>query len=198
MRNIVEREVIENVRSLVMRTLLAMMVMPTLVAGCIFGRSDYADFDSVRRLTDFEGTYQNRGQPSRFHATRIQFLSAILWPDGNVKHAEIETIDVKAINADSLVVRALSERGVEKESTFVEGKDFALVDGQIHLKDEVRMWRGPGDPLFGPTYEHVALGIDRQGQGKYRQDAAGAGLVFMILPIVVTDREDIRFLRVEP
>ena len=168
------------------------------MVGCIFGGSDYADFDSVRRLTDFEGTYQNRGQPSRFHATRVQFLSAILWPNGNVKHAEIETIDVKAINADSLVVRALSEQGVEKESIFVEGKDFSIVGGQIRLKHEVRMWREGADPLFGPTYEHVALGIDRQGQGKYRQDSAAVGLIFMIPPILGADREDIRFPRIEP
>ncbi len=181
-----------------MRTLLA-MIMLTLVAGCIFGRSDYADFDAARRLTDFEGTYQNRGQPSRFHATRVQFLSAILWPKDNVEHAQVETIEVRAINADSLVVRALSERGVEKESTFVEGKDFTLVDGQIRLKDEVRVaGTRAGDPFVGPIYEHVALGIDRQGQGKYRQDGAGAGLVFMLLPFVYTDREDIRFLRIEP
>lgn len=48
---------------------------------------------------------------------------------------------------------------MEKESTFSEGEHFQIVGGRIRLKEGVRMWRGKGDPLFGPTYEHVALGM---------------------------------------
>lgn len=134
----------------------------------------------------------------RFQRVSPVFLSAILWPKETLKHSEIETIEITAINADSLVVRALSKRGAEKESTFSEGEHFQIVGGRIRLKEESRMWRGKGDPLFGPTYEHVALGIDRQGQGQYRKDGAGLGLVFMFLPIGYGNRGNMRFLRVEP
>lgn len=44
-------------------------------------------------------------------------------------------------------------------------------------------------------FESVELGLDKKGNGKYQQEGATAGLVFLILPIAIGSNDEIRFIR---
>ena len=174
-----------------------MIGMLTLVTGCIQARGDRTEFGTIKSLNDLQGKYQNRAEGGPVGSSPI-FLSMLLWPKEAPSHAEIETIEVNALDADSLVVRALSNRGVEKESIFSEGEQFSIVKGRIRLRWDFWIAGTRGEPFLGPTYERAELGIDRRGQGKYRKDGAAAGLIFMLIPVVMADSEDYRFPRIEP
>lgn len=182
-----------------MLIVLAPIMMLAAVAGCVQTSPNNSDFEGIRSLYDLQGIYQNRGERSDAGTPYPIFLSAILWPKEELNHVEVETIEVKALSADSIVVRAISKRGVEREGTFFEGQQLKVADGRIRLKQEIRIaGTRPGEPLVGPAYEHLELGIDRRGQGKYRKEDAAVGLVYLFLPFAFAEREDLRFLRVEP
>jgi hypothetical protein len=69
------------------------------------------------------------------------YLSTVIWPkSAGIDHAAVVAIEGKVSGNNVLSVRALRKDRVEKEDTFVEGKDFALYFGHIRLKQRVLLW----------------------------------------------------------
>jgi len=168
-----------------------------LLGGCVTsGPSDSATFGHIEAIGDLEGTYRNLGEGGG--GTRPVYLSALIWPDAaDIDHAAVVAVEVKASGSDTLCVKALGKDGTEKEGAFVEGKDFVVDAGRIRLK-QVAGIAGfkVGEPLVGPYYESIEIGLDERGHGKYRQRFSAAGLAFLVIPIAVDGSDEVLFVKI--
>lgn len=175
----------------------AQVVMFTLLlAGCVFHSKPEGnqDFSHISKLADFEGVYKNEGDPGGF-------LSQVIWDTGSnvkpvVNYQTVEFIEVSSTE-NSLTAKAIQNGCVIYEKTYFIGRDFEINYGNIVIRRELDLLtRGPGDVLVGPSYETVTLGLDTDRNGKFRDSAYAAGLVFMFFPVAVSDTRDVRFDRV--
>lgn len=170
-----------------------------ILNGCIFRSAppDNVGFQSVESLKAFEGVFRNFGE-SDGKGQQV-YLSYLIWESPGIPHSAITAVEVRVADADSLVVRAFRDDKIEKEDTFVKERDFRIRNGRIQLN---RQWalltEGGDDPLVGPRYESNEIGLDAKGDGKYRSHIAAAGLVFLLLPVAISDAKEVRFVRLEP
>lgn len=175
-----------------------------LLAGCSLHSApeNNLDFEQILQLSELEGVYSNKGNPSGF-------LSQKIWPDikevfpeiRNVEtfdtgHDKIELIEVLA-GENSLTVKAIRNGCAIYEKSYIPGRDFTISHGKLVIHRESHLLsRGSDDVLLGPSYEEVTIGIDTGKQGKSRSKGYAAGLVFMVIPVAVSDMTDIRYERV--
>lgn len=180
-----------------MRKLLPLLFIVVFLGACINSSPlDNADFGRIETVNDLEGIYQNLGE--REQGAPPIYLSAVIWPKAaELNHAAVVTVEVNITGNNALTVKALRKDGVEKEDTFVEGKDFELHSGRIRLK-RIAGIAGfkSGDPIVGPHYESVELGLDEKGHGKYKELGFVAGLAFLVVPIAVRGSDEVRFVRI--
>jgi hypothetical protein len=176
------------------------LLVGVLIAGCSFhsAPADNVEFRGVVALQEFEGRFTNLGEVEGEGAAPV-YLSAQIWPkEPAMAHDTITAVEVWAENEDTLLVRALRQDAVARESRFVLGKDFQLREGRIQLNsDWALLNEGAGDPLVGPRYSRAELGLDTRGNAKYRSQGAAAGLIFMMLPVALSLSEEVRFVRME-
>lgn len=181
-----------------MGRLIPLFSLVLLLGGCISsGPTDNVDFGKIETIRGLEGVYRNLGE--REQGAFPIHLSEVIWPKtGGIAHAAITTIEVKLLNPNTLEVRASSKDGVEKEDTFVDGKDFEIHSGRIRLKQSFRIagFRS-GDLIVGPLYEREELGIDRKGHGKLSKQGGFVGLVVMLIPMAIGGSEEVRFIRID-
>lgn len=165
--------------------------------GCVSSAPhNNAGFHSIDQLKAMDGTYQNRGEGEE--GLRIIYLSGLIWPSAtNIDQLAVTTVEIRAVDDRTLLVRAYSADTLVKEGRFIQGRDFTFHEGRIRLTHGLHMagFKG-GEPLIGPYYESTELGIDQTGHGKYRQEAAVAGFVYAIVPIALGSREDVRFVKI--
>ena len=174
-------------------TLLAVISVIAL-PGCVMGPRDNVGFSSVEHIDALAGVYQNVGEsdPSNPPHRKV-YLSQVIWPrDPSLDHSAIVTIRIVAVSNTVLQVTALEEHVTRREDTFIEGKDFSIRNGRVHLHYSVE---GPGDNVFGVAVEHFEIGLDQKRDGKYRSTGVGAGIVLLI-PFVLAAAEDVRFPRI--
>ena len=167
-----------------------------MISGCISsGPANNVGFSQIEGIEDLEGIYRNLGEASP--GSGPFYLSKIIWPkDEELDHKNIENIEVRKITSEALTVKAITNGAVKKETIYVKGKDFKISGGRISLNvgGGIAGLKG-GEPLVGPYYESAELGLDSSGHGKYRQNFATAGLVYLFLPIAIGGNEDVRFVR---
>ena len=71
-------------------------------------------------------------------------------------------------------------------------------DGRVMLKRDVGMaGLAVGEPVLGPYYTSIELGLDTRGQGKALQRFGLLGLGYLVVPLVVRGQTEARFLRIE-
>ncbi len=174
-------------------------LMCVLTYACATVPSNNVDFATIESVYDLEGSYRNQGEQKAGEYLPVM-LSAVIWPkESTLKHKEIKLIKVRALDSTSIVVSAISENKIEKEETFIEGKHFTLTKGRIRLRHGFGLHGATAeDPLAGPYYGSVELGIDQKGQGKLMTKEVTVGLIYFIIPIGYAGSDEIRFRRVEP
>jgi len=184
------------------KTFLAFFIV--LLSGCVFysGPEGNTRFYQISRLSELEGVYKNKGNPSGF-------LSQKIWPDitkifPDIKevmtfdtgHEDIEFIEV-ITKDNSLVLKAIQNGCSVYEKTYILGRDFEISNGKVVIHREAHLLsRGSGDVLAGPSYEDITMGIDTGKQGKSRSTSYAAGLIFMVMPVAISETTDIRYERV--
>ena len=183
-----------------MRRLIPLFSLVLLLGGCRYissGPTNNVDFGKIETIRELEGVYQNLGE--REQGAPPIYLSEVIWPKTEgIAHAAITTIEVKLLNPNTLGVRASSKNDVEKEDTFVEGKDFEIHSGRIRLKQSFTIGGfTPGEAVVGPFYERDDLGIDRKGHGKLRKQGGFVGLAFLLIPLASGANEEVRFIRID-
>lgn len=90
-------------------------------------------------------------------------------------------------------MRFIAYGKIVKRMVFVEGEDFELNAGSIFLGSN---FEGANDIAVGASYSRSVIGLDMEGNGKYRSSGAAAGVALLVIPIAVIGRSDIRFKRV--
>jgi hypothetical protein len=169
-----------------------------ILSGCYAsGPINNLAFNDGANLKSLEGVYQNIGEadlksiPANCPDCRRR-LSEIIWPgDKSLDHKTIDAIEVRNTEEKTLTVKALEKGKVKKESLFVEGRNFTFKAGRIHLKTEVFF----AAPVIGPSWQTIEIGLDSEGNGKYREESGTAGLAFFVIPVAVTGTDDVRFVR---
>ena len=175
-----------------------MLCIICVICGCVSFSSppDNKPFIDIIALKQIEGVYQNIGVSS--DPENPPLLAQIIWPeDGLTKNKSVSTIEVRAISNEALKVMALNQKDeLLHYSIFNSGKDFELKDGKIVIYSGWYFYKGGDDPLVGPKYEKIELGIDNQGNAKYSNIGGGAGLVYMVFPIAATAKYEARFEKI--
>lgn len=180
-----------------MTRLLLVLFISLLLMGCATSSkpADNTEFANLQTLRELEGTYQNLGL--RQEKTPPFYLSSIIWPaPSQLDHASILTIEVRVPSEHTVLVRASSEQGVEREDIFIEGRHFELTSGRIRLKQKNGIaGLKSGEPIIGVYYEGVELGLDQKGNGKYHNKSGVIGLVYSFLPLAFSSSEEIKFVK---
>ena len=175
-----------------------LIISVVLFSGCVMFTAppDNKGFYDIASLYDLEGKYSNEGEASSVHGGKPH-LSRFIWgSDRSLDHERISTIEVKALNAKTLFVKAYIQNDICKSATFVEGVDFKFNNGKITLLREAGIYK-EGGVIVGPYYENIEIGIDKRGDGKYRQKYSVAGLAYLVLPVAAGGRDDFRFKRLD-
>ncbi len=178
------------------RVALVSSILAVALTGCFALKPpDNVGFEAPHALQELAGTYQNLGETAPnmgFH-----YLSEIIWPgDTTLRHQSIRTISVQAIGDTVLAVRGFSDSGVVKEGSFVSGKDFEFTGGRLHLRTRVENTLNTPEAggLFVLTTTQE-LGLDKQGQGKFKKQETVVGAAYLVMPIALTESTEVRFLR---
>jgi hypothetical protein len=157
------------------------------------GPNDNINFDSNQDINKLAGIYSNKGEGSDL--TGVPYLSEIIWNNNEqIDHDQISTIEVKVIDSQKVLVNAYKGNIIFKTETFIKGKDFELKDGKLRITREAGMYKN-GSIIVGPYYENIELGIDKRGDGKYRQSYTVGGLAFLVIPVAAGGRDDFRYKR---
>jgi hypothetical protein len=169
------------------------------LVGCMMTSRppDNTNFVHIKTIKELEGIYQNLGV--REAGAPPIYLSSIIWPkDSVMNHAAILAVDVKVTGDRTLLIKAVKGNEVVKEDTFIERKDFEISSGRISLTQKAGIAGfKSGEPLIGPYYEQVELGLDQRGNGKYRSKGGVVGLVYSFLPIAMSSSEEVRFVKIK-
>jgi len=181
-----------------------LLILAALLPGC--GASmppNNVGFARLSTIRDLQGSYENRGELAEGVNSGPRYLSAVIWPEANgtglgrpdIPHARIETIVVEVVGDTALLVRALAGDEVVKEETYVQGRDFQFQSGRLVLRRGYRSDVGRDSPVLGGTHTSVELGLDEQGQGKYKMTETSAGLAYLVIPFIGGQTWEARFVR---
>ena len=164
-----------------------------IICGCHAVPPDNVEFSQIINIKELEGVYNNygEGEPN----TRFVYLSQLIWQrEEGLKHFSVQSVEVKAVNDKTLLVKAVGENGeIMKEGLFIEGKDFKLSSGYIPTPGQF----GFPYPIIGISYENSDLGIDTRKDGKYKVRTTSAGLLALLIPVALTGTEEFRFMRMK-
>ena len=186
-----------------MKRAKTLLVLATFLLGCFAQKPPRnVGFARLSTIRDLQGSYENLGEGAKDNRG-VRYLSAVIWPDTNgtgvgrsdIHHASIVTIVVEAVGDTALFVRALRSDGVEKEETFVRGRDFQFQSGRLLLRRGVNSSIGPDSPILGASHTSVELGLDEKGQGKYKMTESAAGLAYLFIPVAGRQTWEVRFVR---
>jgi hypothetical protein len=181
----------DNLINLTMKTLASIFLCAAVIqlSACAFGPPNNSGFGNIQGIADLEGMYRNLGEGGI--SSEKTYLSQVIWPDHH-NHALITSVEVRVSGENALRVTALRDNLRIRESTFVEGEDFSLHSGRIHLKTDFDV---ANDNIIGAGVSIIDLGIDKQGHGKYRTSGAAAGIA-LVIPFVAVITEDVRFPKI--
>ena len=175
--------------------LLLLLSLMLFLSGCV--SSSHTDeslrFSEITNTNQLNGVYRNAGGGNNY-------LSRIIWGNFDIKiddkgttlpHKEIEFLDVISAG-NKLTVNAIKNDFVIYKKEYLIGRDFEITDGKI-------IWHKfaatTGDIVVGPSHEKIELGLDTNGNVKYRTTSSFAGLAYLIVPIAATSAYDIMFLK---
>ena len=170
-----------------------------LLSGCVsFRDTDVVPFEENAKLEDFVGDYQNWTIPERPGAGPS--ISDAIWHgDRDLRNERVRSIEVRLAGPKTLRVRALGADGQEmKSGVFVEGKDFTIRGGQVHMYSETEsgaMGFYPMGPMAMVAHRSVSLGIVRGGDAQQVTTTTGAG-IFLIVPYGGSSGLGTRFARI--
>jgi len=184
----------------VRRTIPGILLAGLIAQGCVTsGPPANVGFKQASELEEFEGVYRNAGEVKEGYPKT--YLSALIWPDSNgVPHETVSRVEVRGAEKNALNVRAWMDTVLIREQTFARGKDFDVKEGRLLIRHHVGAHANnkSGDPFLGFEGHTVELGLDRRGEGKSRETTQFAGLVYLVMPIAMSEAREARFVRIAP
>lgn len=180
---------------------LILLCLSIMLYGCSlkFGPMNNAEFTRVENIKQLEGIYKNIGEGNKEYSSYIIYLSSIIWPnDKAMDHSSIESVEIRTTNNVDLMAIAHGKDDIKKQTVFIRNKDFKISSGRIILARVVSIagFR-EGEAMLGIYGGQIEIGLDKNGQGKYRTKGSVVGLAFCVMPIAMNVREDIRFVKIK-
>ena len=180
-----------------MKVQLLAVVFLFFISGCAYhsGPSEKIRSSSSTEIKQLSGLYVNAGDPNGYLSKIIWGSSPLNSKSNNdfIGHREIKFIEVIS-KEKSILVKAIKGVCSAYEKEYTLGKDFEINSGEIVLYKKIHLLsRGPGDVVVGPSFEKIAIGLDKNGDGTYKNQTSIAGLVFLLVPIAISDVTEIRF-----
>ncbi|MCP4163041.1 MAG: hypothetical protein GY760_23520 [Deltaproteobacteria bacterium] len=176
-----------------MKNYFLILIITISLSSCIsFSKPGKTlDFASVETVYEIDGLYKNKGIPRGFH------LSELLWRwtlNTAPIHDEIELIEIVS-DDEKLIVKAIKNSSVLYQKEYLEGQDFKIKNGKIHLY-AFKMKRRPDDKTVGPSFQRELLGLDIKGNIKYESQMFGLVLVKSLIPVFAADFSEERFEKI--
>lgn len=165
----------------------------------VVGPNENVGFGYIRGIDDVVGVYKNRGEVPEGQTYAI-YLTQFIWPTESLSfHSDIDAVELMKIGDKKLVARALQNGTEKKESAFIEGVDFSFHSGRIRLSTKSKAGVSAKDGAAMVVYQTAELGIDRNGDGKYRVSNGAFGVIelFVFLPPGIGEMKyDVRFTKI--
>ena len=168
-----------------------------LISSCTHGPVDNREFDDITNSQSFVGTFINLGETSEKIEEKI-YLSKIIWLDDNeMKHNKIQYVSVSKINKNKLRADARQGDRIVKTRYFIKGVDFEIEDGRLDMglksHSDTKLLH------FMFVVNSMSFGIDKNGDGKYRNTEYGvvAGLLTGFIPLPGIFNNDVRFRKIK-
>lgn len=183
--------------SITPRTILVYAALFAAVAGCAGRKQNVSPYQNVTSVEAFVGDYENIGQPHVQSAPA--YLSALIFRGEHLNHSQkIQTIQVRSQGNGRLLVRGLGTSGEEvKSGTFLEGKDFWLNNGVVAISSSTSAGTAmPLLPAASARYDHVTLGLDRDGNAQQVTETMIGG-VLVVIPFGGSDSSGKHFRRIK-
>ena len=162
------------------------------------GPKESVEISTETNINQLGGLYLNTGKPNGY-------LSQFIWGRAPINsdtyrtflnHRNIKYIKVIP-NEKTVIVKAITRNCAAYEKVYIMGKDFELNQGEIVLSSKAHAFsRGSGDPLVGPSVEQTTLSLDIKGNGIYKNETIAAGLVYLLVPVAISDKTEIRFKKI--
>jgi len=181
-----------------MKTYLLSLTVVVLCSCVSYsGPNNQAPITTTTELQKITGLYNNAGDPGGL-------LSIIIWgnnPINLIKNkSSLDHYDIKFLkvtsNKNFILVSAITSSCIAYEKRYELGIDFEIDEGKIVLFSNIDLLtRGAGDPLVGPSITETALALDVNGNVAYKQQAHAAGLIYLLVPAVISDTTEIRFTK---
>ena len=170
-----------------------------VLASCSIGSikpHNNKDFAEINDLKEYEGTYKNRGEPKGY-------LSKVLWgenhnpfklgssslkyPDRNIKYIQVKVKNRK------FTISAVGKECEYFSKEYKKDIDFKITNGQIELISKIGNTLDGRNVVVGIKSSTVVLGLDTEGNGKFKRSRSEVGMAYMILPVAVGSTEELRF-----
>lgn len=175
--------------------------MILLLFGCSYHHSpmNNSNYRAIDNFSSLEGTYTNHGEYSKKTTSAFYYLSEIIWgtnkfsKNSKYKHTDIKLINVSSYN-NELVVKAIVNNCAVDEARYVKGKDIKLDNGKIILNSSFSM----GSSVhIGLSSSEKVIGLDDNGNGKFVFNEFSAGLIYMMVPFVLSGKNEVRFIKLK-
>lgn len=175
------------------RRIFLISIIALINTACVINSSppNNIGFANVTELNEFNGTYLNIGEGGSESGSAN--LSHVIWPDSDLDHNKIEAIYINTIDHNNIEVSAKSNKSTIRKQIFKLGEDFKIKNGRITLEGGAE---GVNDNIAGVGYEKRTLGLDKEGNGKYRQSGSFIGIA-LLFPIAVTGKYDVRYRKID-
>lgn len=172
------------------------VILMLALSGCVMSSApeNNVGFSDKTKVEGFVGCYANIGESGPEEPQKL--LSKAIWPKAIIEHNKIKFIDVKLASKGRVLVTAKSkENEAIFDSTFTEGQDFEMKNGQITLSSELTgSFAGEsGNPFIGVAGGSVTIGLDENGHGKMSESATFLGTAFIFIPLAGHSSSSIRF-----
>lgn len=170
----------------IMKRLFLFLISGSIISGCTFyvKPKKELEFFAIKKLAELNGIYKNKGNPKGY-------LSTLFFK--RLPAEDILYIQVKTTN-DTINLSAIDKNCKTYTKQYINKKDFQIKEGKITIKEEFHLLsRGGDDPLVGPSYEKIVLGLDKNSDAAYKTKVRGAGLIYLFFPAAFSSDEDLRF-----
>ena len=183
------------------RQQLSLLLLTAFLAGCISLEpapdTRLAQIDSVEA---FAGIYLNRALQADpdSHDSLNFLLSYHIWPDAEAGlHKRIDALRVTVLSSQRLRLEALAGGHILKSNELDPQKGGGIRDGRLLL------YRGsavagfkPGEPMLGRVSRRDLIGLNGKGSLVLQSRDTAWGLVYLLVPVLITVRTELVFDRV--
>ena len=183
------------------RQQLSLLLCTALLAGCIsLEPAPDTRLTDIASIEAFAGTYRNRALQADpdSHASLNFRLSYHIWPEEeDGLHDRIDALKVTVLSLQRLRLEALADGRILKNTELDTRKGGGIRDGRLLLsRNGAVAGFKPGEPILGRVSRRDLIGLNGMGSLVLQSRDTAWGLVYLLVPVLITVRTELVFERV--